>query len=73
MTNRPSREIAIHQKVFGFLLRRRRLALKLSQKDLAVLASTRQSIISRLEACQRVPRPATLERIARALEGASPK
>jgi transcriptional regulator with XRE-family HTH domain len=73
MTRGASRDIAIRKRLFGFYLRRRRLALKLSQKELAVLASTRQSTISRLEACQRVPRPATLERIDGVLKGASPK
>ena len=61
-------KIAIRDKTLGFLLRRRRLALGLTQKELAVLASARQSAISRLEKCERVPHPATLERIHRALK-----
>jgi predicted transcriptional regulator len=68
MAKRSSREIALRTKTFGFFVRRRRLTANLTQGELAALARTRQSIISRLEKCERFPRSATLERIKRALE-----
>ena len=52
---------------WGIRIRQARVALLWRQADLARRAGTSQSAISRLEAGKRIPRPGTLDRIARCM------
>jgi transcriptional regulator with XRE-family HTH domain len=51
----------------GLRMRARRLVAKLTQREVAERARTRQSVVSRFESGDCIPRRATLERIRRVL------
>jgi transcriptional regulator with XRE-family HTH domain len=52
----------------GLRMRARRLGAKLTQREVAERAGTRQSVVSRFESGDCIPRRSTLESIRRVLE-----
>lgn len=56
---------------FGYVLRQRRLEVRLTQQDLAARAGLNRSQISRIEHAKTKPRPSTLRRLEQALERAA--
>jgi len=51
----------------GVRMRARRLGAKLTQREVAERAGTRQSVVSRFESGECIPRNETIERIRRVL------